>query len=107
MIQMNKPREKQGEKRTDDGEVDAAITRGRLLEVDAAAVETGVHFTDIIDAQSGRMMDRVEESPPAQCVLIRPVARTAGKTVPRVVPNSFLGSISFKNYYFNTILLKY
>ena len=35
---------------TDDGEVDAAVTRRRFLEVDTASVEAGVHFADVIDA---------------------------------------------------------
>ena len=90
-------------RRTDDGEVDAAVARRRLAEVDAAAVEAGVELADAVHGQRRRPVQRVEEGAPAQRLLVRPVARSRGEPVPSVVPER-RAKIEKQNFFFKKFI---
>lgn len=90
---------------TDYGEIDAAVAGRRSLEIDAALVESGVGFVDVVDRQASasyassasgqrrsvitRLLMRqqfAEEGPFAQNVIVRPVAGPLGVLISGVVP---------------------
>lgn len=61
---------------TDDREVDLSVARGRLLEVDAAAVDPAVRVLDALQGELGGSVARAEEGATSQDGVLWPVAST-------------------------------
>lgn len=82
---------------TDDAKVDPTVAGGRTPEINTAAVETGVRLPNVINRQTGRLLDRREEGSFAQHLVVRPMAGPCGKFVTGVIP------VTKRDIYINTI----
>lgn len=71
---------------TDYCEIDAAVARGRALEIDAAPVQSGVRFSHVVDHETGGLLERVEVGALAEHLVVGPRFRPVGVLVASVVP---------------------
>ena len=76
---------KKKKKLTDYGEIDAAVAGRWTTEIHSATVQSGIAFTHVINAQSGRLLDRIEKGSFTENLVVGPMAWSLGVLVPSVV----------------------